>query len=92
MMNEIDQIDVVKKALVSSLRPTAIEVVNESGKHAGHSGWREGVVTHIHVKVASPLFDGKSRVERHRMVMGALAPQLADSLHAVRITIIGCIL
>ena len=91
-MSEIDQIESLKKALTDALQPVSLEIVNESGKHAGHGGWREGVVTHIHVKVASPLFEGKNRVERHRMVMGALAPQLADFLHAVRITIIGCII
>ncbi len=90
MMNKIDQRESRKNALTAALQPVSLEIEDESAKHAGHGGWREGVVTHVHIRVASPLFDGKTRLERHRLVMDALAAQLADFLHAVRITIISC--
>ena len=35
------------------------------------------------VKVVSSAFEGKSRLERHRMVMGALEEELKGSIHAL---------
>jgi BolA protein len=33
----------------------------------------------------SPAFEGKSRIERHRMINAALAAELAGSVHALAI-------
>ena len=35
--------------------------------------------------IVSPAFEGKSRVERHRMINTALASELAGSVHALAI-------
>ena len=68
------------------LRPTQLEVIDESAAHAGHSGANaEGYGTHFRVRIATPLFEGKSRVARHRLVYDALHDFLAQGLHAVAI-------
>jgi BolA protein len=72
--------------LTQGLHPVTIEVVDESEQHRGHGGWREGGETHFRVRVVSEAFRGKSRVERHRMVNGLLADELAGRVHALAIS------
>jgi len=75
--------------LQSVLQPTALQVIDESADHAGHAGANaEGAGTHFRVRVASPLFAGKSRVGRHRLVYDALQNFIDQGLHALAIEII----
>ena len=75
--------------LQSVLQPTALQVIDESADHAGHAGANaEGAGTHFRVRVASPLFAGKSRVARHRLVYDALQNFIDQGLHALAIEII----
>ncbi|MBU1360987.1 MAG: BolA family transcriptional regulator [Gammaproteobacteria bacterium] len=63
-----------------------LEVIDESAAHAGHAGaGSEGYGTHFRVRIASPLFAGKPRVARHRLVYDALQLFIAQGLHAVAI-------
>jgi BolA protein len=70
-------------ALLSALSPLELEVIDESEKHHGHAGWREGGETHYRVILRSAEFDGLSRVERHRRVNALLAGEFARGLHAL---------
>ena len=72
-------------ALTEALAPTSLEVVDESHLHAGHSGWREAGETHFRLDVVSAAFEGKSRVERHRLVNGVLEPAFQRGLHALAV-------
>jgi BolA protein len=79
----------IEARLQSVLQPTALQVVDESADHAGHAGANaEGAGTHFRVRVASPLFAGKSRVARHRLVYDALQKFIDQGLHALAIEII----
>jgi BolA family transcriptional regulator, general stress-responsive regulator len=69
--------------LTEALDPALLEVIDESGRHAGHAGAREGGGTHYRVRVVSTRFERTSRVERHRLVYDLLAPEFADGLHAL---------
>ena len=72
--------------LQERLAPTALQVIDESYQHAGHVGANEsGVGTHFRVRIASPLFAGKSRVARHRLVYDALQDFIDQGLHALAI-------
>ncbi|MCP4895624.1 MAG: BolA family transcriptional regulator [bacterium] len=44
-----------------------------------------GGENHLEITVVSKLFEGKRRIERHRMVLGALKSELEGALHAVRV-------
>ncbi len=72
--------------LREALAPSMLEVIDESAAHAGHAGANaEGYGTHFRVRIASPLFAGKSRVARHRLVYDALQLFIAQGLHAIAI-------
>jgi len=76
----------LEAALRSALAPSQLEVIDESAAHAGHSGANaEGYGTHFRVRIASPLFAGKPRVAKHRLVYDALHIFMAQGLHAVAI-------
>jgi BolA protein len=76
----------INKKLTEALSPTVLEVVDESAKHKGHGGWREGGETHFNVTVVSDAFEGKSRVDRQRMVYALLADEMAERVHALALT------
>ena len=79
----------LEAALRTSLSPTQLEVIDESAAHAGHAGANaEGYGTHFRVRIASPLFDGKPRVARHRLVYDALQVFIAQGLHAIAIEVL----
>lgn len=77
--------DIITEKLTSAFLPQSLEVVDESHLHAGHAGSREGGQTHYRVYIVSNAFQGKSRVDRHRMINTALAAELAGSVHALAI-------
>ncbi len=77
--------DIITEKLTSAFSPQSLDVVDESHLHAGHAGSREGGQTHYRVYIVSNAFEGKSRVDRHRMINTALAVELAGSVHALAI-------
>jgi BolA protein len=77
--------DIITEKLTSAFSPQSLKVVDESHLHAGHAGSREGGQTHYRVYIVSNAFEGKSRVDRHRMINTALAAELAGSVHALAI-------
>jgi BolA protein len=81
--------DAIEQQLRARLQPTHLEVLDESAAHAGHSGANaEGYGSHFRVRIASPLFAGKNRVARHRLVYDALQNFIDQGLHALAIEII----
>ncbi|TBR28441.1 MAG: BolA family transcriptional regulator [Reyranella sp.] len=60
-----------------------LAIEDESSKHHGHAGWREGGETHFRVEIVSQAFDGKTRVARQRLVYAALKEELDAGLHAL---------
>ena len=79
----------LEAALRDALEPSVLQVFDESGDHAGHSGANaEGYGTHFRVRIASPRFAGKSRVAQHRLVYDALHIFIAQGLHAIAIEVL----
>jgi len=77
--------DTITNKLREAFTPESLDVTDESHLHEGHAGHRPGGETHFRVYIVSPAFQGKSRVERHRMINAALAGELAGSVHALAI-------
>ncbi|MDR3462204.1 MAG: BolA family transcriptional regulator [Beijerinckiaceae bacterium] len=83
----------ITQALKSALSPESLEVVDESYKHAGHAHviTRPGTAgsvggTHFKINVVSEAFRGKSRIDRHRAINAALAPEMGPGgIHAIAI-------
>lgn len=85
----MDTASQIRQRLTERLTPTALEVLDESAAHAGHAGASpSGQGSHIRVRVASPLFTGLSRVQRHRLVYDALQDFIDQGLHALAIELI----
>ncbi len=75
----------IREKLMHQLAPEALEIVNDSHRHAGHAGDNGSGESHFTVGIVSAAFAGKSSVERHRMVNAALADELRDGIHALAI-------
>ena len=75
----------IREKLVRAFQPTRLEVLNESDQHAGHRGSPGTGESHFRVLLVSPLFTGKSRLERHRLVNETLAAELKGKVHALAI-------
>ena len=63
-------------------------MIDESARHKGHAGWREGGETHFKVRIATRQFDGKSRLAQHRAIMSALDAELHAGVHALAIEVL----
>ena len=68
--------------LTDALDPVALEVTDDSHKHAGHAGARTGQ-GHFSVHVVSEAFDGKPPLARHRLVYAALGSMMQTDIHAL---------
>jgi len=75
--------DIVKEKLTEALSPTELEITDDSHKHAGHAGARPEGESHFSVRVVSEIFEGKSRVERQRLVYQAIAEEMKQRIHAL---------
>ena len=76
----------ISKHLLQTLQTTHLEVIDESSEHAGHVGVNgSGFGTHFRVRIASPRFEGISRVARHRLVYDALQEFIDQGVHAIAI-------
>ena len=70
--------------LESAFTAASVSVQDDSARHAGHAGARDGA-GHFIVRIKSQAFTGRSRIERHRMVYEALAAILPREIHALNI-------
>jgi BolA protein len=75
--------ETMRAKLEEAFRPERLELLDESEKHRGHMGWREGGETHFHLRMTAGAFAGESRVARQRAVNRVLAEELADRVHAL---------
>jgi BolA protein len=75
--------DIISKKLQDAFAPGRLEVTDESHLHEGHAGHQPGGETHFRVDIVSDGFEGKSRIERHRMINATLAAELAGPIHAL---------
>jgi len=70
---------------LEALSPTRVELVDDSEQHRGHGGHNPAGESHFTLAIESPLFTGKSRVERQRMVHAALGDLVGERVHALSI-------
>jgi BolA protein len=75
----------MRAKLIEALQPTRLDVINESELHAGHRGSPGTGESHFRVLIVSPMFAGKSRLDRHRLVNDTLAAELNGKVHALAI-------
>ena len=80
-MGEVSE--ALRMKLERAFAPERLDIVDDSSRHAGHGGAREGGESHFNVTVVSSAFVGLGRVERQRRIYAALAEELAGPVHAL---------
>jgi BolA protein len=84
--------DHMRDKLTSAFAPVALEIEDQSARHAGHAGATRADgsqgETHFHIRLVSPAFEGLTRVERQRRVHAALKDELAGPVHALSLTLL----
>lgn len=79
-----DRIERIRAALQRELQPIRLEVVDDSHRHVGHAGARDGR-GHFTVEVVSEAFTGRSQLARHRAVYAAVGDMMDTDIHALAI-------
>jgi BolA protein len=77
------RVEQLRDAIERSLTPQSLEIIDDSARHAGHAGAREG--GHYRVVVVAEAFRGKPQLARHRLVYEAVAPLMGQGVHALSI-------
>ena len=68
---------------LAALDPQRLEILDDSAKHAGHAGAKEG--GHYRLTIVSPRFSGCATMQRHRLIYEALGPMMRGEIHALSI-------
>jgi BolA protein len=71
--------------LQEAFSPLSLQVIDESSQHRDHAGSRPDGESHFRVKIVAVAFQGKSRIEQHRMINQVLAAELKERVHALAI-------
>ena len=77
----MDRVTMIRERLTAALAPERLEIEDESYRHAGHAGAKQG--GHFAVSVSSAAFAGKRMLARHRMVYDALGDVMKTEIHAL---------
>ncbi len=75
-------IDVVEELLIEKLKPTKLIIDDRTDRHKNHAGHTPGKL-HLKIEIDSFLFNEKTKVEQHRIVLDLLKPHLKTSLHSI---------
>jgi BolA protein len=80
----LDRAHRIRETLTAAFAPRRLEVRDDSHKHAGHAGAKDGR-GHFHVEIVSVAFDGMAPLARHRAVYTALGGMMQSDIHALSI-------
>lgn len=80
----MNRVEVIRERLSNQLHPTQLDIVDESHLHAGHAGAASGA-GHFAVSIIADAFNGKSLIERHRLVYLAVDDLMKSEIHALSI-------
>lgn len=76
------RVDMIREKLTQAFSPTELDIIDDSHKHAGHEGAKSGG-GHFNVFIVSRAFEGKSLLQRHRMVYEAMGDAMKTEIHAL---------
>ncbi len=79
----MNRIEAMRERL-ASLNPVSVDIVDESHKHAGHAGAKDGG-GHYLLRIVASSFAGKTTMARHRMIYSALGEMMKRDIHALNI-------
>ena len=79
-----ERVQRIREALQQAFDPEWLEIRDDSHRHAGHAGARDGR-GHFAVRIVSNVFSGMTPLARHRAVYAALGEMLQTDIHALQI-------
>ncbi|MBQ5938538.1 MULTISPECIES: BolA family transcriptional regulator [unclassified Massilia] len=86
MSTPTDRTERLRERLQAELKPSVLEITDDSHLHAGHAGAASGG-SHYSVKIVSDQFEGRTLVMRHRLVYDAVHEMINKAeIHALAIT------
>ena len=74
----------IRARLEEAFSPQSLEIIDDSHRHAGHAGAKDGR-GHFRVRIVSKHFEGTRTLERHRMVYAALGDLMRTDIHALSV-------
>ncbi len=80
--------DRMRQLLQDAFNPDQIDIIDDSHKHKGHGGWREGGETHYRLEISAESLKGLSRVKAQQSIYKILKPEFETGLHALSIRVI----
>jgi len=86
-MNNSQRLKRMQQLIQEALNPTQLEIIDDSHKHIGHAGAKEGK-GHFTILIQSPALEGKRMLQQHRMVYDALGDMMETDIHALAIKVI----
>ncbi|MEO5808834.1 MAG: BolA family protein [Sphingomicrobium sp.] len=75
----------IKARLTAALAPTRLDLEDQSAQHIGHAGHDPRGESHFALTIESAAFEGKTRIDRQRLVFAALGGLMHDRIHALTI-------
>lgn len=75
----------IRARLIAAFSPTELEVIDDSHKHKGHEGAKDGR-GHFRVRIVAPQFADRKPIEKHRMVYAALGSLMETDIHALSVS------
>ena len=83
-MSPETRVAAIESILTAKFAPTELTVIDESHKHIGHEGARDGR-GHFAVHIVAEAFRGKSAVAQHQAIYAQLADLMLSDIHALSI-------
>ena len=80
-----DRVERIRAELQRELHADTIELIDDSHRHAGHAGARDGR-GHFRVRIVSADFAGLRPLQRHQLVYRSLGELMQTDIHALSIT------
>lgn len=87
ILNNSARIEKMQKRISEALNPTQLEIIDDSHKHIGHAGAKEGK-GHFTVVIKSEALEGKRMLQQHRAIYDALGDMMETDIHALAIKVI----
>jgi BolA family transcriptional regulator, general stress-responsive regulator len=86
-MTTEERMATIQERLQETFLPNTLEVIDDSAKHKGHVGSRDGA-GHYTVIIAAKAFQNKSRIEIHRDIYKVLDDLIPKEIHALQIKVL----
>ena len=80
----MDRVETIRKLLTEALKPSQLDIGDDSHMHVGHAGAASGA-GHFSVTIVSEQFSEQTTISRHRMVYKALESMMPSEIHALSI-------